>query len=100
MTSDHRVWILWKAGRLAGLALRPTILVQVAAAHAGGFHFDNDLVRASRRIGEFHQFQFAAAGEHHTSHGFLLSGSPEGYPVPLSLATADERTLLYRSWCS
>src|SRR5689334_14986893 len=71
MTSDHGIWILRKAGRLAGLAFRTTVLVQVTAAHAGRFHFDHDLVRAWRGIGKLHQFQFAATGEHHTTHGSL-----------------------------
>src|SRR5439155_19807553 len=36
-----------------GAALRPAVLVQVAAAHAGGLHLDDDLALARRRVGEF-----------------------------------------------
>src|SRR5689334_19636127 len=98
MTSDHGIWILRKAGRLAGLAFRTTVLVQVTAAHAGRFHFDHDLVRAWRGVGKLHQFQFAATGEHHTTHGSLLSGSPGGYPVPPPLATVACSDC--STWCS
>src|SRR5579859_457787 len=72
VSGDHRIRILRKARGLARLPLGPAILMQVAAAHARGLHLHHDLVRAGRRIGELHHFQFATAGEHDTTHGSLL----------------------------
>ncbi len=51
-----------RRGKPAGLApgFRTAVLMQVAAAHAGGLHLDDDLVRARGRVGEVHQFEFLA----------------------------------------
>ena len=54
------------AGRAA--ALRPPVLVQVAAAHARRLHLDDDLAFARGRIGEVHQLELAFAGKHHPAH--------------------------------
>src|SRR5947208_4308891 len=40
-----------------GPALWPAVLVQIAAAHAGSLHLDDDLAFARRRIGKVHQFE-------------------------------------------
>src|ERR1700681_2844472 len=53
------------------LALGAAVLMQVAAAHAGRLHLDDDLVSVRHGIGEWHQFEFAFAVKHHTAHRFL-----------------------------
>ena len=53
------------------LALGAAVLMQIAAAHAGRLHLDDDIVSVRRGIGELHQFQFAFAVEYHAAHGFL-----------------------------
>src|SRR3954447_21623990 len=58
------------ADRLA--AFRPSVLVQVAAAHAGGLYFQDDLALAAGRVREFHHFELAVAQEHHAAHPHLL----------------------------
>jgi hypothetical protein len=54
-----------------GLALRATVLMQVAAAHAGRLHLDDHVMGIRGGIGEGHQFQPAFAREHNAAHGFL-----------------------------
>src|SRR5437660_126929 len=72
---DHRLSRRGQpADRLA--ALRPAVLVQVAAAHARGLHLDDDLALARRRIGEFHHFELAFAGKDNPAHRSLLSADP------------------------
>ncbi len=84
---DHRIGVLRKPGGGALAAFRTTVLVQVAAAHARGFHFDNHLVGARGGIGKFHQFELAFSGEHHAAHLFLLwaccfgPGWPIDWPI-------------------
>jgi hypothetical protein len=53
------------------LALGAAVLMQVAAAHAGRLHLDDDIVSVRRGIGEWHQFQLAFAVKHHATHRFL-----------------------------
>ena len=55
-----------------GAALRPAVLVQVAAAHAGGLHLDDDFALTRSGIGEFHHFELAFAGKHNPAHRCLL----------------------------
>src|ERR1044071_982089 len=49
----------------------PAILVQVAAAHPGGFHLDDDLALARGRVGELHQLELAFAGKDNPAHSVL-----------------------------
>src|SRR4051812_3248267 len=79
MPGDHRIRIGRKS-RGVGSAARfwPAVLVQIAAAHAGSLHLDDDLVWAGRRIGELHHLKLAPAGENDTTHCFLLPGSIVG----------------------
>src|ERR1700733_11946836 len=72
VAGNHRIGVLWEAGRLARLAFRPTVLVQVAAAHAGRLHLDYDFLRAGCGVGELHHLQFTTTGEHDTTHDLLL----------------------------
>ena len=67
------------ADRLA--ALRPAVLVQVAAAHARGLHLDDDLALARRRVGKFHHFELAFAGKDNPAHPSLLR--PDIAPVAM-----------------
>ena len=60
MAGDDRAVVHRNAGRL-GLALRPAVLMQVAAAHAGRLHLDHHVMGIGRGIGELHQFQLAFA---------------------------------------
>src|SRR5215217_7041458 len=70
VTADGRLARRRKpAGRAA--ASRPAILVQVAAAHAGGLHLDDDLALARGRIGELHQLELALAGKDNPAHSTL-----------------------------
>src|SRR5207248_149861 len=53
-------------------ALRPPVLVQIAAAHARRLHLDDDLALARRRIGEVHQLELPFALKHDPAHSSLL----------------------------
>ena len=57
-------------------AFRPAVLVQIAAAHAGGLHFQHDLALAGGRVGKLHQFELTVAQEHHAAHRFLPRLTP------------------------
>ena len=74
-----------------GTAFRPAVLVQVAAAHAGGLHLDDDFALARCRVGELHHFELAFAGKHNPAHRFLLPADttfsamlPPHFPPPLA----------------
>jgi hypothetical protein len=45
--------------------------MQVAAAHAGRLHFDDDVMSIRSGIGELHQFQSALAREYNAAHRVL-----------------------------
>ncbi len=68
------------AARL-GLAFRAAVLMQIAAAHAGRLHFDDDVVSIGGGVFELHQFQFAFAVKDNAAHRLppadflLLQGS-------------------------
>jgi hypothetical protein len=47
--------------------------MQIATAHAGRFHLDDDLALARRRIGEIHQFELAFARKYDPAHPYLLA---------------------------
>src|ERR1700722_12891130 len=68
VAGDHRAAHFAEPQRRG--AARGAIEFQVAAAHAGRFYLDDDVARARRRIGEFHQLQFAFAEEGHAAHGW------------------------------
>src|SRR5437764_10771512 len=54
-------------------ALWPPVLVQIAAAHARGLHFDDDLALARRRVGKVHQLELAFALKYNPAHPSLLA---------------------------
>jgi hypothetical protein len=68
VTGDH--WARHLAKPERGGPARGAIKLQVAAAHARGFDLDHDVVRPRRRVGKFHQLQFAFAKECHAAHGW------------------------------
>src|SRR3989475_11204748 len=59
-------------GRVAGGAVR----VQVAPAHAGGLHGDDDLPGTRRRVRELTQLELPVAEENDAAHRILLCGYP------------------------
>src|SRR6267142_5245165 len=70
VSGDHGAVLHRDAGGLR-LALRAAVLMQVAAAHAGRLHFDDDVMRFRSGIGELHQFQSALAREYNAAHRVL-----------------------------
>src|SRR5580700_9713874 len=68
VAGDHRARHLAEPER--GGPARGAIELQVAAAHAGRLDLDHDVVRPRRRVGKFHQLQFAFAKECHAAHGW------------------------------
>src|SRR5580700_8972745 len=68
VAGDHRARHLAEPER--GGPTRGAIELQVAAAHARGFDLDHDVVRPRRRVGKFHQLQFAFAKECYAVHGW------------------------------
>src|SRR2546421_5138471 len=82
VAGDDGALVHGNAARL-GLAFRATILMQVAAAHAGRLHFDDDVVGIGGGVFELHQFQFAFAVKDNTAHRspplriFCSQGHPE-----------------------
>src|SRR5258708_25284694 len=67
---DHRTVTHWDARRLR-LTFGAAVLMQVAAAHAGRLHLDDDVVSIWCGIGELHQFQPAFAREYNAAHRSL-----------------------------
>src|SRR6266852_9270882 len=53
------------------LTFGTAVLMQVAAAHAGRLHLDDDIVSVRRWIGKLHQFQPAFAREYNAAHRSL-----------------------------
>src|SRR5258708_2860674 len=70
MPGDDRAFRHGNAGG-ARLALGPAVLMQVAAAHAGGLHLDDDIMGIGGGIFEPHQFQPTFAREYNAAHGLL-----------------------------
>src|SRR5467141_742811 len=70
VSGDHGAVLHRDAGGLR-LALRAAVLMQVAAAHAGRLHFDDDVMSIRSGIGELHQFQSALAREYNAAHRVL-----------------------------
>ena len=54
---------------------RRSIRMQVAAAHPGGFHLEDDFAGAGRGVGELLDLELAIAEEDDAAHGSLLGGS-------------------------
>ena len=78
VAGDDRALAHRNAARL-GLAFRAAILMQVAAAHTGRLHFDDDIVGIGGGVLELHQFQFAFAVKDNAAHrsppcGFSVVG--------------------------
>src|SRR5271156_3251749 len=71
VAADDRVGVDRKAADRLAPRFRAAILVQIAAAHARGLHFDDDLAGAWVRVGKFHQLDFAIARKDHAAHRFL-----------------------------
>jgi hypothetical protein len=46
----------------------PAVLMQIAAAHAGGLHLDDDLTGSRGRVRKLHQLDFTLALEDHAAH--------------------------------
>ena len=63
----------WPPMILSLLVRRFPIGVQIAAAHAGSLDFDDDLMRARRRIRKAFQGDTAVSLENHTEHSSILS---------------------------
>jgi hypothetical protein len=66
MTGDDRaVEIAEPHGRGAA---HGTVVLEVAAAHAGRLDFDDHLARPRRGVGEIHDFQLSVAVKHNRFH--------------------------------
>ena len=68
VSGNDRIGVGREAADRLLFSLGPAILVQVAAAHAGGFHLDHHFSLARGGIGKVHQLEFAATGEDHAFH--------------------------------
>src|SRR5690242_18557824 len=57
-----------RGGGIAGCAVR----VQIAAAHPGRLHLEDDLARTGGRVGKVLELELAIAEEYDAAHGSLL----------------------------